>query len=118
MYPSFFIGLFTFWIVVGIETNIMLILLGQDDILNVMLKFVSLAAINQVPKFFFASLSSHKASGFGDIKLSITKLRSANPLENAHWSLKVLRFIYKTFRIFFCSFNFYFMPYLAIIINF
>ena len=46
IYPPFFIGFFHFFIVIMVELNIMLILLGTGDILNVMLKFVSLAAIN------------------------------------------------------------------------
>ena len=46
VYPPFFIGMFRFFVVLFVELNIMLILIGTGDILQVMLKFVSLAAIN------------------------------------------------------------------------
>ena len=41
-----------------------------------------------------------------------------NPLEGAECGVYVIRFIYKFFRIFFCSVSFYFMPFIAIFINF
>ena len=96
----------------------MLILTTMPEILEVIMKFVSLASIANIPRFYYASLVNHKSCGFGDLKLPITKYRKDNPLEGAGCGVYIIRFIYKFFRIFFCSVSFYFMPFIAIFINF
>jgi len=90
----------------------------MPEILGVIMKFVSLASIANIPRFYFASLVNHKACAFGDLKLPITKYRKDNPLKGASFGVYAIRFIYKTFRVFFCSVSFYFMPFIAIFINF
>jgi len=101
-----------------VEFNVMLILTSLPEILNIIMKFVSLASIANIPRFYYASLVNHKSCGFGDLKLPITKYRKDNPLEGAGCGVYIIRFIYKFFRIFFCSVSFYFMPFIAIFINF
>ena len=56
----------------------MLILTTIKDVLNVIMKYVSLAAISRIPGFYYASLTSeHKlASKTPKLKLKITKWRS------------------------------------------
>jgi len=118
VYPPFFVGFFDFFINIAIEFNVMLILSTTEDILGVLLKFVSLSAINRIPGLFFNSINYHKATGFGGLKVPIVNMRKNNPLNGAHWTLYVMRFVYKLLRILFCSVGFYFMPYIAILINF
>jgi hypothetical protein len=116
--PPFFVGFFDFFINIGIEFNVMLILSTTEDIMGVLLKFVSLSAINRIPGLFFNSINYHKATGFGGLKVPIMNFRKNNPLKGAHWTLHAMRFVYKLLRISFCSIGFYFMPYIAILVNF
>ena len=101
-----------------VEFNVMLILTSMNEILGVIMKFVPLASIANIPRFYFASLVNHKACSFGDLKLPITKYRKDKPLKGASCLVYILRYVYKFFRIFFCSVSFYFMPFIAIVINF
>ena len=96
----------------------MLILTTMPEILGVIMKFVSLASIANIPRFYFASLVNHKSCKFGDLTLPITIYRKDNPLKDASIGVYIIRFIYKFVRIFFCSVSFYFMPFIAIFINF
>jgi len=56
VYPPFFIGLFLTLNSFLVELNVMLILSSIPDILNVIMKYVSLCAIANLPRFYFASL--------------------------------------------------------------
>ena len=96
----------------------MLILTSMNVILGVIMKFVSLASIANIPRFFFASLVNHKALSFGELKIPITKYRRDHPLKGASCLIRFMRCLYKFLRIFFCSIGYYFMPFIAIIINF
>mgnify|MGYP000370764724 CR=1 FL=1 len=118
VYPAFFVGFMQFAISLTVEFNVMLILTSMNEILGVIMKFVSLASIANIPRFYYASLVNHKALSFGDLKLPITKYRKDRPLKGAPCIIHILRYFYKFFRIFFCSVSFYFMPFIAIIINF
>ena len=117
VYPSFVIGFLLMTISFIVEVNVMLILSSLPDILGVIMKYVSLAAIANIPRFYYNSLVEHKALSFGGLKIPIHKFRHNSPLANAHWTVKVMRFFYKICRLFFCSISFYFMPFTAIILN-
>ena len=118
VYPPYFIAIVVYFVALMLEMNIMLILSTTEDFMWLLLKFVSLTAINRIPGFFFTSIKHHKATGFGELKLPISAWRKDNPLKGAGLPIHVLRFIYKTLRVFFCSVGFYFFPYIAIFINF
>lgn len=118
VHPAFFVGFFQFAISLTVEFNVMLILTTLENILSVIMKFVSLASIANIPRLYFNSIQSHKALKFGELVIPITKHRKDNPLNGAPLSFKLMRFVYKLFRIIFCSVSFYFMPFLAIGINF
>jgi len=118
IYPPYFIAFTVYMVALMLEMNIMLILSTTEDFMWLLLKFVSLTAINRIPGFFFTSIKHHKATGFGELKLPIRYWRKDNPLEGAGFPVHFLRFVYKTLRVFFCSVGFYFFPYIAIFINF
>ena len=82
------------------------------------MKYVSLAAISKIPGFYYASLVEHKLLKAGVMELKITKYRHDDPLKNAHPCMKMLRIVYKFFRVFYGGFSFYFMPFMAIFLNF
>jgi len=82
------------------------------------MKYVSLAAISKIPGFYYASLVEHKLLKAGVMELEITKFRHDRPLKNANICVKMLRIVYKFFRVFYGGFSFYFMPFMAIFLNF
>jgi len=98
----------------------MLILTTIKDVLNVIMKYVSLAAISRIPGFYFSSLTGeHKLTKVSSLKLKITKWRTRDKTtKDAEEPIQILRFINKTFRIFYISWAYYFMPFTAVFINF
>jgi hypothetical protein len=76
-------------IAVIVEINVMIILSSMEDILSVVMKFVSLASIANIPRQYYSSLTQHKMLISGGYKLPITKFRHQNPLEGAPWQLLV-----------------------------
>lgn len=118
IYPAFAVGFLQFLTALIVEINVMVILSSLPDIMGVIMKYVSLAAIANIPRFYYNSLVEHRMADVKDLKLKLTNFRHTKPLEGAPWQIKVLRFIYKTLRIAFCSLSFYFMPFMAIFLNF
>ena len=57
-----------------VEFNVMLILTTIPDVIGVIMKYVSLAGIVNVPRLYFASLTSeHVLRRVNGMKLDITK---------------------------------------------
>ena len=75
IYPPFAIGILLMTCSFIVEVNVMIILSNMPDILGVIMKYVSLAAIANIPRFYYNSLVEHKALSFGGLKVSITKFR-------------------------------------------
>jgi len=116
--PAFMMGLNSTIISLIVEMNVMIILSSMPNILGVVMKYVSLAAIANIPRFYFNSLVEHRMCSVNQVTLKITNFRHKKPLENAPRSVKCMRIIYKTWRLLFCSCSFYFMPFTAIFLNF
>ena len=116
--PPFTMGLFHFIIAMAVEFNVMLILTSTEDLLNVVMKFVSLTVFVKIPNMYATSLVNHRGVKLCDLKLPVTKYRKDEPIKGKPLYLHVMRFIYKAARLFFCSVSFYFMPFMAITINF
>lgn len=115
---AWFFGFIVTMVSICVEFNVMIILTSIPDIINVINKYVSLAAIVNIPRFYYASIREHKMIKCKDIKLKITNHRHQDPLKDAPFAIKVLRFIFKTLRMLFASFSYYFMPFLSIFLNF
>jgi hypothetical protein len=119
VYPPFLFGLLQCIISLIVEINVMIVLTSIPDVVGVIIKYVSLCAIASIPRFYFASLTSeHKMTICSSMKLKIVNYRHMNPLEGAHWSLFILRFINKFFRLIYTTWTYYFMPFTAIFLNF
>ena len=116
--PAFMMGLNSTILSLIVEINVMIILSSMPDILGVVMKYVSLAAIANIPRFYYNSLVEHRMCNIKDVNLKITNFRSQNPLKDAPLYLKVMRLIAKFWRFLFCSCSFYFMPFTAIFLNF
>lgn len=118
-YMPFTVGILSTIISIIIEVNVMVILSGLPDVLGVVVRYVSLASIARIPGIYFTSLTdSSFVAKCKDKKLPITQHRSMDPLVDAPFRIKICRFIYKIWRIMFCSIGFYFMPFTAIFLNF
>jgi len=117
VYATFFIALLSTIIAVITELNVMLILSSLPNILGVVMKYVSLAAISKIPGFYYESLIEHKLIKAGGMKMKISKYRGDSPLKDAPCIIRFLRIIYKILRMFYCAISFYFMPFMAIVLN-
>lgn len=118
VYPAFFIALFSTVIALIVEINVMIILSSLPNILDVVMKYVSLASIGNIPRLYFGSLVEHEICKVKDLKLEITEYRHMNPRKGAPCCVKVMRGIHKVFRMAFCAASFYFMPFMTIFLNF
>jgi hypothetical protein len=116
--PSFFMALVATIISLIVEVNVMIILSSMPNILGVVMKYVSLAAIANIPRFYYASLVEHRMSSVSSLSLQVSRFRHQNILEGAPIHLKIMRVIYKFWRLLFCSCSYYFMPFTAIFLNF
>jgi len=103
-----------------VEFNVMLILTTIPDVVNVIMKYVSLAGIVNVPRLYFASLTSeHVLVKVKDMKLKITKHRTEHQtLKGATFGIYVLRFVNKFFRLLYAAWSYYFMPFTSALLNF
>jgi len=92
----------------------------MPDVISVIMKYVSLAAIANIPRFYFASLTTeHKLTKCKDMKLKITKWRTRDdPMKDAPIMIRVLRIITKAMRLFYACWSYYFMPFTAVFLNF
>jgi hypothetical protein len=117
-YPAFMLAFLHFFVNISVEINVIIILTSIQDVLETLMKYVALAVASNIPRFYFASLTANKMLDVNNKWIEIKKFRTEHqPLNNAHWSIYILRFIYKLVRLLFCSFSYYFMPFMAIILN-
>jgi hypothetical protein len=73
--PAFWIGLNSTIISLIVEVNVMIILSSMPNILGVVMKYVSLAAIANIPRFYYSSLVEHRMSSVNTVNLKVTKFR-------------------------------------------
>jgi hypothetical protein len=118
VYPPFVISFLSTFIAIIVEINVMIILSSIQDVVAVCLKFASLTAIVNIPRQYYGSIQDHRLLACGGYDLKITKLRKDSPLEFADTGVLVLRVIYKSMRMMFCAWSFYFMPFGIIFLNF
>ena len=117
-YAPFFLAFLLTLIAIIVEINVMIILSSMQEILGVVMKFVSLASIANIPRQYYSSLVQHKMLISGGFKLDIVNFRHKNPLKNAPYGIYCLRVIFKCLRATFCGFSYYFMPFMTILLNF
>jgi len=101
-----------------VEVNVMIVMSTINNAMDVACKYISLAAIVNIPRIYFASIKDNRMLKCTALKLPIKNTRADNPLKGAPCYLYVMRYVYKLCRTMFCSFGFYFMPFIAIFINF
>ena len=114
---AFSFGWFLFIISIFVELNVMLVMTTLVDVMDIAMKYISMAAIVNIPRFYFGSLKNNRMLICKDLNLKITVIRADNPLKGVPCYMIACRIIYKFCRTIFCSFGFYFTPFVAIFIN-
>ena len=98
------------------EVFCIIFLCSLDDPINIIIRFVAFASIGKVDNFYAAALSpDHKLKKETD-PMMIENYRRVLDQKDRKWPNYVARFIYKTVRIAYSSFIFYFLPYMALFI--
>lgn len=75
VHTGFFMGFLLAFINFLTELTVILVLLSLPNILEVVMKYVSLMAVSNVPRFYFNSIVEHKLLNVVGIKLPITNHR-------------------------------------------
>ena len=117
-YASFVQGYALFQISVMVEINVMIVMTTIDNAMDVACKYISLAAIVNIPRLYFASIRDNRMLKCSSLKLPIKNIRADRPLEGAPCYIYLMRYLYKICRTIFCTLIFYFMPFIAIFGNF
>ena len=103
---------------IAVELTVILVLTSLHNVLTVIMKYVSLAATANIPRFYYNSLWEHKLLKTAGLDVEITTYRRDKPMSYAPKSVKFMRFIQKFMRTIFASWSFYFMPYTSLFINY
>jgi len=99
------------------EVFCIIFLCSLSDPINIIIRFVAFASIGKVDNFYAAALSpDHKLKKECKPMAIENKRRVIDGEKERKWANYIARFIYKTIRIMYSSFIFYFLPYLALFI--
>ena len=98
------------------EVFCIIFLCSLNDPINIIIRFVAFASIGKVDNFYAAALSpDHKLKKSSDAMM-ITNYRRQMDQKDRKCANIIGRTVYKTIRIAYSSFIFYFLPYLALFI--
>ena len=99
------------------EVFCIIFLCSLEDPINIIIRFVAFASIGKVDNFYAAALSpDHKLKKDTDPMIIENYRRNIDQRVDRKWSNYVARFVYKTIRIAYSSFIFYFLPYMALFV--
>lgn len=100
VHVGFFIGLLGTLAALSVEITVILVLVSLPNMLEVVMKYVSLAAIANIPRFYYGSLVEHKLLQCQGLKLEITNFRTHVPAGQVPppdrprpWDQKLMRLI-------------------------
>lgn len=98
------------------EIFCIIFLCSLNDPINIIIRFVAFASIGKVDDFYASALSpDHKLKKDSD-PMAIENSRRKLDQTDRKCANYTARFVYKTIRILYSSFIFYFLPYLALFI--
>lgn len=98
------------------EVFCIIFLCSLSDPINIIIRFVAFASIGKVDNFYAAALSPDHKLKKGTEAMQIENHRRELDQKERKCANIAARFIYKTVRISYSSFIFYFLPYLALFI--
>jgi hypothetical protein len=100
-----------------IELTVILVLTSIRTTLEVIMKYVSLAAIANIPRFYYGALLDNVLLlGKESIRLDPKNFRKDNIERDCIMSCG--RVIHKTLRILYCCWSYYFMPFTAMFMTY
>ena len=102
----------------GAEIFCIIFLCSLTDPIMILIRFVAFASIGKVDDFYASALSpDHKMKKDSeDMMITNRRIDTEKKSDEIPTSIKVSRVIYKALRIFYASFVFYFLPYLALFV--
>eukprot|EP00352_Strombidinopsis_acuminata_P009313 CAMPEP_0176377410 /NCGR_PEP_ID=MMETSP0126-20121128/28871_1 /TAXON_ID=141414 ORGANISM="Strombidinopsis acuminatum, Strain SPMC142" /NCGR_SAMPLE_ID=MMETSP0126 /ASSEMBLY_ACC=CAM_ASM_000229 /LENGTH=149 /DNA_ID=CAMNT_0017739241 /DNA_START=1587 /DNA_END=2036 /DNA_ORIENTATION=+ len=111
---AYFIGIMQF--IGGLFTEILCILYiaTQSSTIATIIKFLALGVIANVDNFYASALPDSYPLKQKSDPLPIKVVNGDPCTRNRSCCTKIMRYIYKFIRAFYCSILFYYMPYLAI----
>lgn len=115
---AFFIGFMQFTGGLGAEVSCCYFLSTQVNTIDTLTKFISLAFISKVDDFYAASLTMAHPLKQPCKPLMITVHRGDPATIDMPLPAKIMRITYKTLRILYCSFLYYFLPFLAVFFSY
>ena len=113
---AFFVALMQSLGGLAAEVFCIIFLCSLSDPINIIIRFVAFASIGKVDNFYAAALSPDHKLKKDTEPMKIENNRRVLDQGDRKWPNYVARFIYKTIRIMYSSFIFYFLPYLALFI--
>jgi len=111
---AFLLGLAQFLGGLGSEISCIVFLATQTTTMTTLTKFISLAFISKVDDFYAAALTMAHPLKQPSKPLDITIHWGDPETQKMPYGWKFLRFVYKYLRVSYCSFFYYFMPFLAV----
>lgn len=93
VHVAFFMGFLLALTSFMVEFTVVLVLSSIPSTLEVIMKYVSLAAIANIPRFYYGSLVDHKLLAVAGHKINIENHRCMEPLVNAPLYIKFYRVI-------------------------
>ena len=94
------------------------LLCGQKTIMDAIINFIALGAISEIDNYYATSLSQIPLKEALEIPLEFKKRMFYLKLSKSSCKQIVLRIIYKTYRIIYVSFYFYFTPYITTVFSY
>lgn len=116
VHVAFLIAFLLAFVSLLIEFSVILVLTSITVTLEVIMKYVSLAAIANIPRFYYNSLVDHKLLLPSKIELFAENFRRDGIKRGCR--LNLYRVIQKTLRIVYTSWSYYFMPFTALFLTY
>ena len=93
VHVAFFIAWLLTIVSLMVELSVILVLASLPNVLEVIMKYVSLCAIAAIPRFYYNSLVEHKLLTAAGLTLDITKFRHDNHMSKATLDIRFMRLI-------------------------
>jgi hypothetical protein len=102
----------------GAEIFCIIFLCSLTDPIMILIRFVAFASIGKVDDFYASALSpDHKMKKDSEpLEIKNRRCEIEKKSDEIPTSIKVARVVFKTMRIFYTSFVFYFLPYMALFV--
>jgi len=95
-----------------------MVLTSLPNVLEIIMKYVSLSAIANIPRFYYNSLVDYKLLIVSKLEIDFKIFRRDKMMKDAPIGVKFMRVLHKSMRIIFCFWSYYFMPFTALFLTY